>query len=132
MADRAIRDYGRGDAWHDSATNAPASCGSCARLSLPSCFACPSCGRPSLVIRNPVGKPDLELVRPPRVIFAELKLEDGRLSREQASRIARLKACPGVEVYTWRPRDWPDIVRILARPDWDLDLIVPVRLDERR
>ena len=87
------------DVWHDSATNAPASCRSCARISLPSRFACPTCKRPSPVIRNPPGKPDLELVRPPRVIFAEVKTDSGRLSGEQAARIARLRACPDVEVY---------------------------------
>jgi hypothetical protein len=49
-------------------------------------------------------------VRPPRVIFAEVKIEGGRLSEEQVARLARLKACPGVEAYTWRPRDWPDVI----------------------
>ena len=113
------------DVWHDSATNASSSCFTCARANLPSHFACPTCKRPITVIRNPPGKLDLELLRPPRIIFAEVKAEGGRLTVEQAARIARLRACPGVEVYTWWPKDWPNIVRILARPDWDLDLIVP-------
>ena len=115
------------DVWHDSATNAPLSCRSCARLSLRSRFACPSCGRPSAEIRNPKGKLDLELVRPPRVVFAEVKAEGGRLTDEQSARIARLRECPGVEVYTWWPRDWPEVVRILARLEWDRDLILPPR-----
>jgi hypothetical protein len=113
------------DVWHDAATNAAASCFGCARANRPSRFSCPTCGRPSTVIRNPPGKLDLELLRPPRIIFAEVKAEDGRLSADQTARITRLRECPGVEVYTWWPRDWPDVVRILARPEWDLDLIVP-------
>jgi len=120
------------DVWHDSATNAATSCFVCARANLPSRYGCPTCKRPSKIVRNPPGKLDLELLRPPRIIFAEIKAEGGRLSGEQATRIARLKACPGVEVYTWWPRDWPDVVRILARPDWDLDLIIPRMADTSR
>src|SRR6266536_6486891 len=119
------------DVWHDSATNTASSCFTCARANLPAHFACPTCKRPITVMRNPPGKLDLELLRPPRVIFAEVKAAGGRLTVEQAARIARLRACPGVEVYTWWPQDWPDVVRILARPDWDLNLIIPQRVGEQ-
>jgi hypothetical protein len=65
------------------------------------------------------GFPDLTLVRPPRVIFAELK-GDGAygkrgLTREQAVWVDALQACPGVEAYVWRPDDLNDIATILAR-----------------
>lgn len=60
------------------------------------------------------GFPDLVLVRPPRVIFAELKAEDGAVSEHQRVWIDWLMRCPGVEVYLWRPRDRDDIERILA------------------
>jgi hypothetical protein len=63
------------------------------------------------------GLPDLILVRPPRVIFAELKSEHGRLTPAQRHTLANLMACPGVETYIWRPHDARDIWRLLARRD---------------
>jgi hypothetical protein len=64
------------------------------------------------------GFPDLTLVRPPRVIFAELK-GDGAygkrgLTRDQIDWIDALGQCPGVEAYVWRPDDINDISTILA------------------
>lgn len=53
--------------------------------------------------RNNAGLLDLILVRPPRLIFAEIKTEKGRLRREQAHVIDLLAAVPGVEVVLWRP-----------------------------
>jgi hypothetical protein len=61
------------------------------------------------------GLPDLILVRPPRVIFAELKSEHGRLTPAQRQTLERLMECPGVETYVWRPRDARDIWNILAK-----------------
>ena len=63
---------------------------------------------------SPAGFPDLVLVRPPRVIFAELKRDDGTVSTSQAEWLAALAACPTVESYVWRPRDWDVITRILG------------------
>ena len=76
--------------------------------------------------RSEPGVPDLLLVRPPRVIFAELKSEKGRLDTRQrySSRTGRalpnqkdwkdaLEACPGVEYYLWRPRHWDEIMEVL-------------------
>jgi len=60
------------------------------------------------------GMPDLILVRPPRIIFAELKSEHGKLSAVQKQAIADLEQCPGVETYVWRPRDWASILEVLA------------------
>lgn len=50
------------------------------------------------------GFPDLVLVRPPRIVFAELKTATGKLSEAQVHWIALLGAC-GAEVYLWRPDD---------------------------
>ena len=58
------------------------------------------------------GFPDLVLVRPPRLIFAELKATGGRVSRPQRGWLTDLEAT-GVEVYLWWPSDRPTIERIL-------------------
>jgi hypothetical protein len=55
------------------------------------------------------GFPDLVLVRgpwgerPARVIFAELKAEDGRIGRLQTRWLGALEAVAGVETYVWKP-----------------------------
>ena len=59
------------------------------------------------------GYPDITLVRPPRLIFAELKQENGKLSESQAEWAELLKACPGVEYYLWKPSGFDEIVAIL-------------------
>ena len=58
------------------------------------------------------GFPDLILIRPPRLIFAELKSDRGRLTRAQREWRADLEAC-GVEVYTWRPSERSHVEAIL-------------------
>jgi len=70
----------------------------------------------------PAGFPDLVLVRPPVIIFAELKSARGRLSSSQRAWLERFEQCniPGrIESYIWRPGDWPDIMRILSGGDDD-------------
>lgn len=75
------------------------------------------------------GFPDVVLIRPPRVIFAELKREKGgRLSRPRWNKAGSrllpgqttwkeaLEACPGSEYYLWRPSDLDAITEILMRP----------------
>jgi len=64
-------------------------------------------------IQGDAGFTDLVLVRQPRVIFAEVKSDKGRLSPEQRDWITALDLCPGVETFIWRPRMWDDIVGIL-------------------
>jgi hypothetical protein len=59
------------------------------------------------------GFPDEVLLRPPRLVFAELKSERGKLSAEQAAWLEELRAVPGVEVYEWRPDDMDAIVEVL-------------------
>lgn len=66
-----------------------------------------------LSIHSPRGWPDLALCRPPRLILAELKREKGTLSPSQERSIGLLRACPGVEVYVWRPSDLDAIREVL-------------------
>lgn len=64
------------------------------------------------------GYPDLTLARQGRLIFAELKSQKGRLTGAQViwSHLLR-STVPGIEVYVWRPQDWPTIVTILTRKE---------------
>ena len=79
-------------------------------------------------LRSAAGYPDVTLVRPPRVLFAELKKQGGRLTTArlvttrrgyprwvagQVQWLGDLSACPGVETYLWMPEDVADIIRIL-------------------
>jgi hypothetical protein len=60
------------------------------------------------------GFPDLVCVKPPRVLFVELKTVRGRVSKHQQVWLDLLGDCRGVEVYLWRPSDdWDDISAIL-------------------
>jgi hypothetical protein len=67
-----------------------------------------------LSIRSEPGFPDLVLVRPPRLVFAELKSEKGELTPSQQAWLEDLGATKA-EVYVWRPSDWDQIVSTLAR-----------------
>ena len=64
--------------------------------------------------RNRAGWPDLVLLRPGRLIFAELKTDTGKLSAEQRRILSMLKMA-GQEVYVWRPTDFETIRGILKR-----------------
>lgn len=76
---------------------------------------------------SPAGYPDLTMVRPPRLVFAELKSEHGRVTAEQAAwlqdlcQIANVSVMHGdppvhdVQVFIWRPSDWAEIERELAK-----------------
>jgi hypothetical protein len=67
--------------------------------------------------RSEPGFPDLVMAKPPRVIFAELKTEKGRLSKWKWNKAGTRKLpgqeewafafghCTGVEYYLWRPGD---------------------------
>ena len=61
------------------------------------------------------GWPDVTLVRPPRIIFLELKSATGRVTAEQAEWIAALSACgPNVTARVLRPQELdelPDLLR---------------------
>ena len=61
---------------------------------------------------SPAGFPDLVLVRRDRLVFAELKMQKGRLSPLQTDwlhdirTVARAIQTGNVEVHVWRPADW--------------------------
>jgi len=61
------------------------------------------------------GFPDLVLLRPPELIMVELKAEKGRVSVAQWEWLEQLGLC-GVEVYCWRPSDWPEVEARLTAP----------------
>lgn len=63
--------------------------------------------------RSTAGFPDLALFRE-RVVFAELKSERGRVTREQAE-WRRVVEHAGAEYHLWRPSDWDEVRRVLAR-----------------
>jgi len=67
--------------------------------------------------RSQAGFPDLVLARADTLIFAELKTDKGRIRPSQRAWLDRLGAIatqqPNIEVYLWRPKDWPGIERIL-------------------
>jgi hypothetical protein len=57
--------------------------------------------------RSAAGFPDLVLVRPPDVLYVELKSDKGRLTPEQTAWLQDLEKA-GQEVHIWRPADWHD------------------------
>jgi len=62
------------------------------------------------------GLPDLILVRD-AVLFAELKTRTGKLTAEQERWLTMLSTTHSrVEVYCWRPADWPIIEQRITRP----------------
>lgn len=69
-----------------------------------------------LSIRSDPGFPDLVLLNPRqgRLIFVEVKGENGRLSTAQSEWLADLQAV-GVEAYSWWPAQWRsgEIERVL-------------------
>jgi hypothetical protein len=68
---------------------------------------------PYLSIHSERGWPDLTLIRPPRLLFAELKTAKGKTTVHQDKWLGLLGECPGVEVYLWRPADWDAITEAL-------------------
>jgi hypothetical protein len=72
------------------------------------------------------GWPDLVLCRPPELLIVELKRDTTYPSPAQRAWLDDLTEC-GVEVYVWRPRDWPTIEARLARGR----TIVPAAFDPR-
>lgn len=88
--------------------------------------------------RVTAGFPDLVLLRPPELIFAELKAERGVIAPAQAKWIAELEEVaravsfaaataeanaagysrelgPAVDVYVWRPSDFDEVNARLSR-----------------
>jgi hypothetical protein len=71
---------------------------------------------PRWSIGSAQGYPDLTLCRPPRLIFAELKRDDGVCTEAQLAWLEDLGKCFSVEVKLWRPCQWQEIVDTLALP----------------
>lgn len=70
--------------------------------------------------RSRKGFPDLVMVRRGRLVFAEIKSERGRLSREQEKWLEELAdverySLGNVKARVWRPSDWQEIESILGR-----------------
>ena len=59
------------------------------------------------------GFPDLVLVRGNRLLFAEIKSQKGKVTVEQQAWLDAL-GVGLVEVYVWRPGDWPTIEAALT------------------
>jgi hypothetical protein len=59
------------------------------------------------------GFPDLYMVKPPRVVIAELKVPPDKCKPEQESWLELLAEVPGHEVYIWAPDDFDKITEIL-------------------
>lgn len=53
-----------------------------------------------------IGFPDLVLARKGDVLFAELKSERGRLTKEQTRWLEQLEGFECAAFYLWRPSDW--------------------------
>ena len=64
--------------------------------------------------RSTAGFPDLVLIKPPHVLFLEVKRENGRLSVAQADVLAMLWGCDQVTAGVVRPSDWEQIVEWLS------------------
>ena len=71
--------------------------------------------------RSNEGFPDWVLAKPGRVIFAELKSEEGKLTVEQGQWLALLETSTEryfsgspVEAYVWRPSDRDRIMEVLT------------------
>lgn len=75
-------------------------------------------GRWTTLISGDPGYPDLTLAHPEqhRILFLELKSKKGRTTMNQDDWLSALRGVPGLEVYVWRPQDWPTIERILKKP----------------
>jgi hypothetical protein len=65
-------------------------------------------------VQGDAGLPDLLLLRPPRLIIAELKSALGRVTPDQEAWLQAFALVPDVHVYVWRPADWPAIEAILS------------------
>lgn len=63
--------------------------------------------------RSESGYPDLTCVGKGRVVYIELKTERGKLSPAQEVWLERLRGCPGVEVYVFRPSHWYEVQDVL-------------------
>lgn len=59
------------------------------------------------------GFPDLVLIRPPKLIVAELKVGTNKPTAAQETWLDLFRGC-GVPAYVWRPEMWAEIVEKLT------------------
>lgn len=64
-------------------------------------------------IHSPSGFPDLLMLRGERMVIAELKSQEGRLTDAQWEWLEHFRCLPWAEVFLWRPGDWPEIEAVL-------------------
>ena len=62
--------------------------------------------------RSAPGFPDLTMVRDGKLVFAELKTEQGLLTDDQWNWVEELRQARQL-MYVWRPSDWREIEEIL-------------------
>lgn len=68
--------------------------------------------------RSEPSFPDLVLVKPPYVLFVDIKTEVGELSQEQVLWLQRLDNCTHPPIaLLWRPSDLPAAFEALHHPD---------------
>lgn len=63
--------------------------------------------------KGAAGFPDVVFLRPPRVVFAELKTGYYKPTEAQLMWLDGLRGC-GQEVYLWRPEEWSEIEDVLG------------------
>lgn len=68
---------------------------------------------PWLSIHSPTGWPDEAFLKPPELVFVEVKSEKGKLTAAQEHFIGLLRAC-GQRVYVWRPSDIDTAIEVLS------------------
>jgi len=75
------------------------------------------CYHPWISLHSPSGWPDVVAVKAGEpLILAELKTAVGRVTPLQQAWLDLLRQAHSVEVYVWRPSDWPEIeTRFLRR-----------------
>lgn len=66
--------------------------------------------------RSEPGFPDLVMIRPPRVVVAELKRVTGKVTPDQEKWLAAFRRIEHLKdsVFVWRPTDWPAIETVLG------------------
>ena len=64
---------------------------------------------------SPAGFPDEVLVRPPRLIFAELKIPPDKPTIAQQVWLETLAKLDCAEIFVWTPDEWEQIVGELER-----------------
>ncbi len=88
------------------------------------CFHVRNSGHAGMTaVQGDKGFPDLVLVKPPRLIFAELKIGKKKPTPEQQAWLDALAENSGdvygmpsnaVETFVWRPEDWSSILAVLS------------------